>query len=620
MGKKSLIKSTSKKKKTTSKPKDEDKKSKMAKKKDTAKGKAGQKVETKKIPAAKKTASDKDLIFKKFDREIPEELFKVEEVESKYTSPPFISTTDDKEADRIKKLLFKKIDLTSPPEEIQAPEEVKKSVEDQPVEDQKLEKPVEDKMDKKADYKEIIGRKFYQAPSPEILAASPHKRIETSKDSFTAPSFISDTDDKEADRIKKLLFKKIDLTSPPEEIQAPEEVKEPVEEVKQPLQKKEVLPIVEEKEVIKADYKEIIARKFYEPQPVKMMSEEKKEEYFTAPPFISADDPEEVSRLREILSRQFEIPPVPDQPSVQPVEEKEPEKIVPETILEAEELAAGVKEEKITPDLEKIEAENNEKEDESPKVTVSYDEPPPTKTEVSDPMDRMLKFVAAGVVFILLLLIVYSFNNKKNYYIKPDKDGIEIWQGRFAPMGEELLARLEGVAPPENIKDVYKAEEVLPVAFAYFVDKADNLLNAKGTPDLHAIRNTLEKALSFALTNNDREKVYYRLDSMEKHVLQYRANVAASRGTPQDIGIAINLLSDALKLDMDEQQKSMIQSRIEYLKEYRNQLIGIESPAQPDEIQVEENDAVQEKAVEQEPAENEVVDVEESDKPQESSH
>jgi hypothetical protein len=186
------------------------------------------------------------------------------------------------------------------------------------------------------------------------------------------------------------------------------------------------------------------------------------------------------------------------------------------------------------------------------------------------------------------------------------------------------LARLTGVTPPEHIKDVYTAEEVLPLAFAYYVDQADSLLNIKGVPDLKAIKDTLEKALSFALTKNDREIVHYRLNSMEKHVLQYRANVAATRGTPKDIAIAIGLLTDALKLDMDEQQRSMIQSRIEYLEETRDQLLGIES--QPAELQTEENDAVleepavEEPAVGQEDAEDEAVDVEESGKNEGANH
>jgi hypothetical protein len=614
MGKKSLIKSTSKKKKTTSKKKDEDKKSNVAQKTDATQAKAGQKVEAKKKSALKEAVSDKDLtlknlIFKKFDREVPEKLFKVEAEQRKYTSPPIISTTDAKEAERLKKLLFKKIDLIASPKKPRKVEEPKK-----PVEDKKAKKPIEEKKVKKVDYKEIMARKFHQPPSPEILAESPHKQIVKKKDDYTAPSLISTADMKESERLRKLLFKKIDLTSPPDKIYKPEEVKKPVDV--RPTEEKKVVAPVEEKEVKKADYKEVMARKFHEPQPAAMMNVglEKKIEDYTAPPLISTDDPEEAARIKEILFRQFEIPPAPVQPITPTIEEKEPETLVPEIVAETEELAVGVKEEQIIPDSEKIEAEEIEKEDKSPKVTVSYDEPPPTDTEVSDPMDKMIKFVAAGVILILLLIIGYSFNNKNKYYIKPVKDGIEIWQGRFAPMGEEVLARLTGVTPPENIKDVYKAEEVLPLAFTYFVDQADGLLNAKGIPDLKAIRDTLDKALSFALTKNERDLVNYRLNSMEKHVLQYRANIAASRGTPEDVAIAIGILSDVLKLEMDEQQKSMIQSRIEYLKKYREELLVIE--AQPSEVKTEETDAVLENAKEQETLEEDAAGSEESDKNQ----
>jgi len=618
MGKKSLIKSTSKKKKSTPKKKDEDKKSKVDKKTDVTKAKASPKVEAKKKSAAKVTASDKDLtikalIFRKFDREVPEKLFKVEAEKRVFTSPPIISTTDHKEADRLKKLLFKKIDLISPPEKHEKVKELEK-----PIEEKKAKKPVEEKKVKKVDYKEIMARKFHQPPSPELLAESPHKQVVKEKDVYTAPPLISSTDANEAERLKSLLFRKIDLISPPQKIQEPEETKKP--EADQPIEDKKAVAPVEKKEVKKADYKEIMARKFHEPQSAVVLIErmEKMKEDYTAPPLISKDDPKEAARIKELLFRQFEIPPAPVQPKTPIIEEKEAETIVPEIVSETEELAIEVKEEPVTTDSEKIEAEKEEKEDKSPKVTVSYDEPPPTDTEVSDPMDKMIKFVAAGVILILLLIIGYSFNNKNKYYIKPVKDGIEILQGRFAPMGEDVLARLTGVAAPENIKDVYKAEEVLPLAFTYFIDQADGLLNAKGIPDLKAIKDTLDKALSFALTKDERETVQYRLNSMERHVLQYRANVAASRGTPKDVTMAIGILSDALKINMDEQQKSMIQSRIEYLQEYRDQLLAIE--ARSAEIQADENDVVEEKAIDQEGTEDEAVDVEESDKNQGSDH
>jgi hypothetical protein len=635
MGKKSLIKSTSKKKKAPSKKKDEEKKSKVAEKTDEKKAKAGQKVEAKKKTDAKNAASGKDLtlkdiIYKKFDRELPEELFRVEVVQRNYTSPPIISTTDEKEAERQKKLLFKKIDLPEKLKKTEAPEKPMEPI-----------KPMEEKTVKKADYKEIMARKFYQPSSPESLVKSSDKQVDKKKVVYTAPPWISTTDMKEVDQLKKLLFKKFDLTSFSEKRQEHEEVKKliedkPAEELVEdkPIEEKQVITPVEEKEVKKADYKEIMARKFYEPYPAALLSEgidlrEKKKENYTAPPWVLTDDPKEASHIKEILFRQFEIPPAPVQSVTSVIEEKEPEAIIPEIVSETEELAVGAKEEKMIPDSEKIEADKDEKEKISPKVTVSYDEPPPTKTEVSDPMDKMLKIVAAGVILVLVVLIGYSISNRKNYYIKPTEDGMEIWQGRFAPMGEDLLARLTGVTPPEHIKDVYTAEEVLPLAFAYYVDQADNLLNIKGVPDLKAIKDTLEKALSFALTKNERDLVHYRLNSMERHVLQYRANVAASRGTPADIAVAISLLSDALKLDMDEQQRSMIQSRIEYLKEYRDQLSGVE--AQPAEIQAEENEAVQEEpateetaveepAVGQEDAEEEAMDIEESGKTQGTDH
>ncbi len=621
MGKKSLIKSTSKKKKTTSKKKDEDKKSQVAKKKGVTKDKPDQKVEAKKKAPAKKTASDKDLklkdlIFKRFEREIPEKLFRVEPEQRKYTFPPIISTTDKKEAARLKALLFKKIDLTPSAEQ---PGKIEKP--EKPQEDKKAKKPVEKKEVQKADYKEIMARKFYQPPSPEILAKSPHKSVMIQEDAFTAPPLIATSDQKEAERLKKLLFRKIDLTSPPEKPQEPEKVEKPAEKEilhekpikEKPTEEKPALP-VEKKEVKQADYKEIMARKFFQSQPgaVLVKNLEAGKENFTAPPLISTDDPKEAARIRELLFRQFEIPPSPAQPITPVAEEKVPEEVAPEIVPESSESAEGAQEQTGVPDSEKPEAEKTDEEDKSPKNAVSHDEPPPTDTEVSDPMDKMIKLVAAGVLLIILMLVGYSFNNKGKYYIKPVEDGIEILQGRFAPMGEDVLARLIGVAPPENIKDVYKAEEVLPLVFNYYLDQADGLLNIKGIPDLKAIKGTLDKALSFALTKNERDLVKYRLTSMEKHISQYRANVVASRGTVKDVDIAIAILTDVLKLDMDEQQKGMIQNRIEYLRGYKEQLIAAE--AQADENKAVEDEGSQEIPVEQEATDDNAAGAEEADK------
>ena len=86
-------------------------------------------------------------------------------------------------------------------------------------------------------------------------------------------------------------------------------------------------------------------------------------------------------------------------------------------------------------------------------------------------MQKSTKYlVACFVIVILVVLVIYSSSsNSKNYYIKATDGAVEIWQGRFAPMSQELLVTLPGAQPPQSIKEVYIKEEVFPLIFNYYV-------------------------------------------------------------------------------------------------------------------------------------------------------
>jgi len=130
MGKKSLIKSTAK-KKTKSAKKDEVKKTAKkakvtakaaAKAGTTAKTTAAAKTRSKKtVATAKKNVSLKDLILKKFEAWKPAKIFRAavdEEYLKNFASPPIVSGLSDEEAKKIKKLLLKKRDMTTIKSEI----------------------------------------------------------------------------------------------------------------------------------------------------------------------------------------------------------------------------------------------------------------------------------------------------------------------------------------------------------------------------------------------------------------------------------------------------------------------------------------------------------------------
>ena len=180
-------------------------------------------------------------------------------------------------------------------------------------------------------------------------------------------------------------------------------------------------------------------------------------------------------------------------------------------------------------------------------------------------MQKSIKYLAACfVIVILAVLVIYSsFSNSKNYYIKATDGAVEIWQGRFAPMSQELLVTLPGVQAPQSIKAVYIKEEVFPLVFNYYVNKADALLDVAGMPDFEGIEFYLNKAILFGTTDDLRKKAYARLNSINMMTLQYKADVAASKETIDGFKTAIKYLKKAAVLDLDDSQNKLIKQKIE---------------------------------------------------------
>jgi hypothetical protein len=194
-------------------------------------------------------------------------------------------------------------------------------------------------------------------------------------------------------------------------------------------------------------------------------------------------------------------------------------------------------------------------------------------------MDKTIKYGIAVFVLIILMIIGYSFANVNNYYIRENPNGIEIWKGKFSPMGAEQLVFIPGAKPPETPKDTYSAEEVLPLAFSYQIEKADSLMDAQAIPEVTEVRSRLEKALSFATTQEEKAAVESRLNTLKGLTIQYRANVRASKGSAEDLVAAANLLKEALKLDLYPLEKETIQTKIDNLQKRAEQMNAQETKA-----------------------------------------
>ena len=202
---------------------------------------------------------------------------------------------------------------------------------------------------------------------------------------------------------------------------------------------------------------------------------------------------------------------------------------------------------------------------EESKVTVDYAAAAPKKKE-SDPVQRAITWFTAGLGIIILLIVGASISNTGNFYLESSDGALEIWQGRFAPMGEKLLLSLPGVENPNPIKKVYTKDEVYPLAFNYYLGKADDLLQAPGLPDFEGIKNYADKAIEYAATPEMHQAAQNRLDKIDRMVLIYKADIAASRGTRDDLEQALIYLKNAEQISTDDVDLAMIAHKQELVE------------------------------------------------------
>lgn len=292
----------------------------------------------------------------------------------------------------------------------------------------------------------------------------------------------------------------------------------------------------------KVSVKELVQKKFETWKPEKVYSVAPDKDYrknFVAPPIVSGTG-EEQQRVKALLLKKFDIPAI---------------KAAAVTVAEPEVSAPPV---------------------------------PPVDTDFDDPLDKTMKFFIVGLLVLICLVIGASALNSSNYYIETTNGSVEIWKGRFSPMGKKMLISLPGAELPEPIKDTYSRQEVAPVAFNYYVAKADALLDVPGLPDFEGIKTYLNKAMSWAVTRDLVLLANQRLKSIDLMILLYKAEVATSRGGLSDLEDARDYLSQAARLDPDDHQKDMINQKIGLIDE---SIEGLKSKQAAEAIEAEVNEA-----------------------------
>ena len=272
---------------------------------------------------------------------------------------------------------------------------------------------------------------------------------------------------------------------------------------------------------------------------------------FTAPPFFSGSE-DETRRIKKLLLKKFDLAEIKAAAEKAAAEKAAAEKAAAEKAA-AEKAAA----EKAA--AEKAAAEKAAE----PEVSVSYEPPDGGDTITDDPMEKAMKYLAAAFAVLIALVIRTSMINKNKFYLHATDGALEIWQGRFAPMGEACLITLPGVQPPEIIKDIYSKAEAFPLIFNYYVEKADTLLTVPGLPDFEGIKRYLNKATAYATTPDANEAVFGRLNNIELMILLYKADVSASKPTLSDLNEAKGYLSEAKRLDIDDLKIDLIRQKMD---------------------------------------------------------
>ena len=193
----------------------------------------------------------------------------------------------------------------------------------------------------------------------------------------------------------------------------------------------------------------------------------------------------------------------------------------------------------------------------------------PSRSAISK---KRVLFGLTAIIFMILmgLVIRTSVDNTKKYYLNPAAGAVELWKGTFSPGGKKRILIMPGVQIPQKIKEVYAREEVYPMAFNFYVSKADALMEVPGMPDFVGIKSYLNRALSFATTEQLSQSARVRINQIDRMILFYKADVAATKGTRIGFETALKHLDQAAELNPDEIETELIKKKKASIRELLN--------------------------------------------------
>ncbi|MEW5908341.1 MAG: hypothetical protein AB1659_00915 [Thermodesulfobacteriota bacterium] len=282
-----------------------------------------------------------------------------------------------------------------------------------------------------------------------------------------------------------------------------------------------------------------------------------------APPFFSGKTEEETRRLKALLLKKFDLNSPPE-PSPVRVEEKksEIETLLPEKEPDPLEKKSSDEGPVMKEKVKKPETSIPKTQIEPPTIPVKSCEPPKHSKEPY-PIDRFVKYAAAGFILLLLLIVAVSSSNSNKYFVQPANGGIEIWKGIFAPLGKNCFMQLPGMNAPKSIKAEYTEEEAFTFVFQYYLQKSEALLEVQGMPDFDGIKSYLKTALDYATTESQKAVAHSRINHIDLMLLLYKADVALGKATLSGAESALKYLEQAASLDIPSHQAALVRAKTE---------------------------------------------------------
>jgi hypothetical protein len=175
-------------------------------------------------------------------------------------------------------------------------------------------------------------------------------------------------------------------------------------------------------------------------------------------------------------------------------------------------------------------------------------------------------------IFLIGLIIYTSHLNTKKYYLKSYAGALEVWQGTFSPAGKKRVISMPGVMPPEKMKPVYARQDVYPLIFNYYLEKSDALIHTPEIFDFTDIKIYLNRALRYASTAENHKAVQIRLNRIDRVILYYKADVAASKRSIASLEVAVDFLNQAAALEPDDIESELIEKKKQAIQVLINSL------------------------------------------------